>query len=97
MASQGMGASRWQTFRKIVLPPLAPSMHAAAMLAFIYAFDEVVVASFIGGLQLRTLPLRMWEDVRNQVDPTIAAVSAILLLVPILALTLTRKSRVLVS
>lgn len=95
MASEGMGASRWHTFRKVVAPPLAPSLQAAGLLAFIYAFDEVVIASFVGGLQLRTLPLRMWEDMRNQVDPTIAATSAILLLVPVLALLLARRNRAL--
>ncbi|MFT3975767.1 MAG: ABC transporter permease subunit [Sphingomonas bacterium] len=95
MASEGMGASRWQTFRRVVMPPLSPSLQAAALLAFIYAFDEVVIASFIGGLQLRTLPLRMWEDMRNQVDPTIAATSALLLLVPVLAAFSSRRNKAL--
>jgi putative spermidine/putrescine transport system permease protein len=38
---------------------------------------------FISGVHVQTLPLKMWEDIRNQIDPTIAAVSSMLVLLPV--------------
>ncbi|MER8798933.1 ABC transporter permease, partial [Mesorhizobium sp. M0984] len=43
-----------------------------------------VISSFVSGYSIRTLPLKMWENIRNQIDPTIAAVASLLMLVPIL-------------
>lgn len=91
-ASLSMGASRLRTFLRVVLPLALPGIAASALFAFVHSLDEVVVSSFIAGIRLKTLPLRMWEDIRHQVDPTIAAVSAILVLLPILFLPLLRKT-----
>jgi len=41
---------------------------------------------FISGVHVQTLPLKMWEDIRNQIDPTIAAVSSMLILLPVAGL-----------
>ena len=41
------------------------------------SFDELVVALFLSGSGAVTLPRRMWDDLRFQIDPTIAAVSTL--------------------
>ena len=91
MASLSLGASHLRTALRVILPLIAPGMLAAAIFAFIHSFDEVVISSFVAGANLQTLPLRIWQDIQYQVDPVIAAISAMLMLIPIAALPLLRK------
>ena len=91
MASLSLGASHLRPALRVILPLIAPGMLAAAIFAFIHSFDEVVISSFVAGANLQTLPLRIWQDIQYQVDPVIAAISAMLMLIPIAALPLLRK------
>jgi putative spermidine/putrescine transport system permease protein len=59
--------------------------------AFISSFDEVVVTSFIASLRIETLPLKIWEDIRYAIDPTVAAISAMLITLPVIALPFMRR------
>ncbi|WP_027056453.1 ABC transporter permease subunit [Mesorhizobium erdmanii] len=82
-AAQSMTAGPLQTFMKVTLPLIRPGVIGGALFAFIHSFDEVVLSSLVGGA-VRTLPLRMWESMRNELDPTIAAVASLLMLLPVL-------------
>jgi putative spermidine/putrescine transport system permease protein len=86
-AAAGLGASRWQTLRRITLPLLRPSLVSAGLLAFISSFDEVVVALFLAGANM-TLPKKMFDNIMMEIDPTIAAVSVIQILLVSLVLIL---------
>jgi len=78
-ASFTMGASVGRTFWHITLPILRPSLFAAAIFAFIASWDEIIMVIFIGGGAGTTLPLRMFNYLRTEINPTIAAVSTLLL------------------
>lgn len=93
MAAQSLGASRILTFRRVMLPILAPGLMSAAMLAFLHSFDDVVMTSFIAGTKVVTIPLKMWENIRNQVDPAVAALSTLLILLPFIALVVRRGTQ----
>jgi putative spermidine/putrescine transport system permease protein len=82
-AAMSLGANRVVTFIKVTLPMILPSLAAGALFAFITSWDEVVVSLFLSGPELTTLPVRMWSGVRVQIDPTVAAVSTMLLLLTI--------------
>lgn len=82
-AAMSLGANRVVTFVKVTLPMILPSLAAGALFAFITSWDEVVVSLFLSGPELTTLPVRMWSGVRVQIDPTVAAVSTMLLLLTI--------------
>ena len=56
-------------------------MLARAIFAFITSWDEVVVAIFLTSAGSRTLPVEMWEQVRQVVDPAVAAVATTVLVV----------------
>ena len=88
LAAQNLGANRWHTFRLVTLPLIRPGVVSAALLAFITSFDEVVVAIFVSGTQAATLPKQMWDGIRTEIDPTVAAVSTLLIGVTSLALGL---------
>ena len=62
-------------FHYVTLPILAPSVYSAAFLAFITSFDELVVAMFISGANM-TLPKKMFDSIMSEIEPTVAAVSA---------------------
>jgi putative spermidine/putrescine transport system permease protein len=76
-AALSLGATPWGTFRQVTLPLIRPGVLVGALFAFITSFDELVVALFLSGSGAVTLPRRMWDDLRNAIDPTIAAVSTL--------------------
>jgi putative spermidine/putrescine transport system permease protein len=81
MAAANLGADPRRTFTRITLPIILPGVLAGAIFAFITSWDEVVVAIFLTSARFRTLPVEMWEQVRQVVDPTVAAVSTTLIVV----------------
>jgi putative spermidine/putrescine transport system permease protein len=83
MASLGLGATPFGTFRQVTLPLILPGVLVGALFAFITSFDELVVALFLSGADAVTLPRRMWEDLRYALDPTIAAVSTLTIVVTV--------------
>ncbi|MDX0661076.1 ABC transporter permease subunit [Sinorhizobium medicae] len=85
-AAKSMRASPYRTFMRVTLPLIRPGLIAGGVFAFLHSFDEVVITSLVSGFSVRTLPLKMWEDIRHQIDPTIAAVGSLLILLPILCL-----------
>ena len=80
-ASMSLGASPLVTFLRVTLPNIASSVLAGALFAFAISWDEVIVSIFLSGPALTTLPVQMWSGVRVQVDPTVTAVSTMLVLV----------------
>ncbi|MFS3128957.1 ABC transporter permease [Nocardioides sp. Bht2] len=81
MASMNLGAGPISTFFRVTLPAILPNMLAGALFAFITSWDEVVVAIFMSGPTMTTLPVKMWSGIRVQIDPTLAAISTLALLV----------------
>ena len=77
-AALSLGASPWATFRQVTLPLIRPGIFAGAVFAFITSFDELLVALFLSGTTAVTLPRRMWEQIRFDIDPTLASVSTLL-------------------
>jgi putative spermidine/putrescine transport system permease protein len=74
-----VSSSPWATFRQITLPLIRPGIFAGAVFAFITSFDELLVALFLSGTTAVTLPRRMWEQIRFDIDPTLASVSTLLI------------------
>ena len=87
-ASCNLGASIGTTLRRVVLPSIKPGIWAGAIFAFILSWDEIVVALFIAKFRIMTLPRRMWDGIRENTDPTVAASAVVLVLVTISALTI---------
>jgi putative spermidine/putrescine transport system permease protein len=82
-AALSLGASRWGAFRQITLPLIRPGVLAGALFAFLTSFDELVVALFLSNGRTVTLPRRMWDDIRFAMDPTIAAVSTLVVVITV--------------
>lgn len=79
-ASLNLGASRLKTFFRITLPLIKPGIIAGGIFAFFISFDEVTITLFLAGPRLTTLPIRLYTFIEYSSDPTIAAVSAFMIL-----------------
>jgi len=85
-AAMSLGASHFTAFRRITLPIISPGLMSACIFAFLSSFDELLIALFLAGTGGQTLPVRIWNAVLFQLDPKIAAVSALLVLVSVFSL-----------
>jgi putative spermidine/putrescine transport system permease protein len=83
-AALSLGATPGGAFFQVTLPLIRPGVLVGALFAFITSFDELVVALFLSGSGAVTLPRRMWDDLRFQIDPTIAAVSTLTIVLTVL-------------
>ena len=83
-----LGASRTRTFFHITFPIIRPGIFTAALFAYIASFDELIGTMFICGVQSITLPKQMWDGIRDEFSPTIAAVAALLIFLTILLMAL---------
>jgi spermidine/putrescine transport system permease protein len=73
-----LGAGRWTVFRRVTLPQVWPVLVGAAGLAFALSFDEFVITFFVIGPD-STLPLYIWSSLRRTIDPSVNAISTLLL------------------
>ena len=85
-AAASLGADPSTSFRRVVLPLIAPGVATGALFAFATSFDELVVALFIAGPGQITLPRQMYAGLREFLSPTIAAAAVVVIAVSILLL-----------
>ncbi len=78
-AALSLGATPWRAFWQVTFPLIRPGVMAGAVFAFITSFDELLVALFVSGTTAMTLPRLMWQEIREEIDPTIAAASTLLI------------------
>jgi putative spermidine/putrescine transport system permease protein len=87
-AAVSLGASTWQSFRRVTLPLILPGVVSGWVLAFITSFDEVTMTVFIASPRTTTLPVRLFLYIQDNIDPLVAAVSAALIFLTIAAMLL---------
>jgi putative spermidine/putrescine transport system permease protein len=78
MVARSLGMNRLRSFMAVTLPQVKASVVAGAIFAFISAMDETIIALFVSGGQYQTLTKRMFTALRDEIDPTIAAISSLL-------------------
>lgn len=78
-AARSLGAGALRTFFLVTLPLIAPGVVAGSVFAFILSFDELVVTLFLAGPDMVTLPVRIFTQVEFSSEPTISAVSTLLI------------------
>jgi len=79
-AGASLGGSPSRVFVRILVPLILPGLVAGAVFAFMTSFDETVIALFLAGPDQRTLPLQMFDSVREQLSPAILAAATLLVL-----------------
>lgn len=85
-AARTLGAGEWTVFRRITLPLLLPGVSGGWLLAFINSFDELTMSIFVTAPSTVTLPVRMYMYASESIDPMMAAVSALMILIALIAM-----------
>jgi putative spermidine/putrescine transport system permease protein len=85
-AAADLGASPWTTFTTITLPLLKPGLATGSIFGFITSWINVELSIFNTTGALNTIPVQLFNYVQYSVDPTIAAVSAITILISVIVI-----------
>ncbi|MGQ0796680.1 MAG: ABC transporter permease subunit [Methanobacteriota archaeon] len=79
-AAMNLGANEWTTFFRVTLPIIKPGVISAALLAFTFSFDELIVTLFLKGQGIETLPVVVWSALAKKIPtPEVNAVSTLIL------------------
>jgi putative spermidine/putrescine transport system permease protein len=90
--SRVMGAGQWRTFREVLLPMLRPGIVVAALFAFIVSFGNFNVSIFLINGNTVTLPVRIFTYLGFQFDPSVAAISTVLLIGTVVVLVIAERT-----
>ena len=90
-AAQNLGANRWVTFRRVTLPAIRPGVVAAALFGFVASFGNLEMSLFLVGPGRTTLPIAIIQYLEWKIDPTIAAVSVLQVLLIAVAMLVTDR------
>lgn len=87
-AAMILGCSRVRMMFRVTLPLCTRGLVTASLFCFLLSFSEVTTTIFMSGPSLQTLPVRIYNYMSDRIDPTVAAVSALVVFIS-LALVLT--------
>ncbi len=87
-AAKDLGASSVRTFFDITLPLLMPAILSGFLLSFAMSFDDVIISLFVTGVNVNTLPIKVYTQLRTGVTPEINALCTLMLFVTILLVVL---------
>ncbi len=79
-AAQNLGANPWVTFFRVTLPMIRPGIVAGALFGFVTSFGNLEMSLFLVGPGRTTLPIAILQYLEWRIDPTIAAVSVLQIL-----------------
>jgi putative spermidine/putrescine transport system permease protein len=87
-AARSLGASLAQTLRRVIITAAMPGILAGAVFAFATSWDELVVNLFITSRNVYTLPRKIWDGIHDNINPSVAAVATLLILITLVAMLL---------
>jgi putative spermidine/putrescine transport system permease protein len=80
-AARTLGAGQWRVFRRIIMPQIAPGIGAGALFAFLVSFDNFPISMWLADAQHNPVPLLIFQMVSNVFEPSIAAISTLMIVV----------------
>lgn len=91
-AALSLGCQKGQAFFKVVLPNITSGISAAFMLSFINSFNNIPVSMFLTGPGVTTLPTTLMNYIEYNYDPTVSAVSVLLMVATIVIMFIVEKT-----
>ena len=86
LAARGLGAGVLRRALHVILPNIRFGVLTAALMVFVLSWEEIGVTLFITSVNAITLPRLMWMGVHDNIDPAIAAIAVVLIVVTTLVL-----------
>ncbi len=90
-AARTLGADRWRTFRRVTVPQIAPGIAAGALFAFMVSLDNFPISMWLVDAQTVPLPIYLFQNMENILDPSIAAMASLMILVGAAAVLVLEK------
>ena len=90
-AAQNLGATPLVTFFRVTLPAIRPGIVAGALFGFVMSFGNLEMSLFLVGPGRTTLPIAIIQYLEWKIDPTIAAVSVLQILLIAVAMLVTDR------
>jgi putative spermidine/putrescine transport system permease protein len=90
-AAQNLGATPWTTFRRVTMPAILPGVVAGAMFGFVSSFGNLEMTLFLVGPGRTTLPIAILQYLQWKIDPTIAAISVVQIVLVAVAMLVTDR------
>jgi putative spermidine/putrescine transport system permease protein len=87
-AAISLGASQWTVFRRLLFPLMIPGVAGGWVISFIQSFDEVTMTVFVATPSSMTLPVRMYHYIEESIDPLVASVSTVVILLTFLLMAI---------
>jgi putative spermidine/putrescine transport system permease protein len=87
-AAASLGASNRVVFFRVTVPAILPAVAGGWMLSFIHSIDEMSVSIFVSSPANPTLPVKLFNAISLSADPTVTAVSTLVIALTIVALLL---------
>lgn len=87
-AAVSLGASQWTVFRRVLFPLMIPGVAGGWVISFIQSFDEVTMTVFVATPSSMTLPVRMYHYIEESIDPLVASVSTVVILLTFLLMAI---------
>lgn len=91
-AARTLGCSPGTAILRVLLPNLAPAFITSAIFAFLASMDNYAVSIFFTNAWTKTLPIQMLSLAEEQPDPTIAAVSTLLIALVLVLLVVIERA-----
>jgi putative spermidine/putrescine transport system permease protein len=91
-AARNLGASELATFREVTLPLIRPGVIAGGIFAFVISFDQFPLSLFLVNPGHETLPITMFNYLKYDFDPTIAAASTVSIVLSIAVVLLLERT-----
>lgn len=83
-AAASLRVRPWHTFIHVTLPLIRPGLFAGGLFAFVMSFDDFAVTIFLIDPHTRTLPVAIYQYMEWNLDPTVSAVSSLLVLIAVI-------------
>lgn len=90
-AAQNLGATPFTTFRRVTMPAILPGVVAGAMFGFVSSFGNLEMTLFLVGPGRTTLPIAILQYLQWKIDPTIAAISVVQIVLVAVAMLVTDR------
>ena len=87
-AARDLGADKSRVFFDITLPMLIPAIVSGMLLSFAMSFDDVIISVFVTGVNVNTLPILIYTQLKTGLTPKVNALCTLMFLATILLVLL---------
>jgi putative spermidine/putrescine transport system permease protein len=90
-AAESLGATHWRVFSRITFPMIRPGVAVGAFYAFAVSFGDIPVSIFLVNEKTRVLPVEIFLDMQVDFQPSILALSTIVIVMSLLLMIFVQK------